>query len=108
LHSPSLPWPFNIGYFALNGFMPAKEVANSMAAAMTLVANTDALIIDLRKNGGGAASTSMFVPSGRSMNPVTKLDWEGAGVAPDVSTSADDAMKTAQIAILKKIAGAAP
>lgn len=192
--------PFNIGYFALNGFMPAKAVANSMAAAMTLLSNTDALIIDLRKNGGGDANTvtllasyflderthmtdiydrpsdrieqmwssdsvagahygqkkdvyiltskrtfsaaedfsfalknlkrvtivgettgggahpggvarlsehfAMFVPSGRSMNPVTKLDWEGVGVAPDVSTSADDAMKTAQTAILKKIADA--
>lgn len=190
--------PFNIGYLALNGFMPAKAAADTIGAAMTVLTNTDALIIDLRSNGGGDPATvtmlasyflnerthltdiyyrsgdrteqmwssdvvtgahygqkkelyiltskdtfsaaedfsyamknikrativgettgggahpgdvarlsdhfAIFVPNGRSISPVTKTDWEGVGVAPDVVTTAADAMKTAQIAILKKIA----
>ncbi len=47
---------------------------------------------------------AMFIPSGRSIGAATKTNWEGVGVAPDMSVSADDAMKTAEVAILKKIA----
>ena len=190
--------PFNIGYLDLRAFAPAKEVAETLAAAMTLLAHTDSMIIDLRKNGGGDPATvtllasyllderthmtdiyyregnrtaqmwssdvvpgtrfgqkkdvyvltskhtfsaaedfsyalqglkritvigentgggahpgsvqrlhtnfAMFVPNGRSIGPLTKSNWDGVGIAPDVSVSAEDALKTAQIAILKKIA----
>jgi len=46
--------PGNIGYVNLRGF-PGLDTASrhSIDAAMAVVANTDALIIDLRKNGGG-------------------------------------------------------
>ena len=192
--------PFNIGYLQLNAFAPARDAAETISAAMTVLAHTDALIIDLRKNGGGDPATvtllasyllnerthmtdiyyrkgdrteqmwssdvvpglrfgqkkdvyiltskhtfsaaedfsyamkslkratiigettgggahpgdvmrlntnfAMFVPNGRSIGPVTKTNWEGVGVAPDVSVAADDAMKTAQVAILKKLAAA--
>ncbi|MES2316999.1 MAG: S41 family peptidase [Pseudomonadota bacterium] len=191
--------PFNVGYLALNAFAPSKDAAQSLSAAMTSLAYTDSLIIDLRKNGGGDPATvtflasyllderthmtdiyyrqgdhteqmwsqdvvpglrygqkkdvyiltskhtfsaaedfsyamkslkraiivgettgggahpgdmmrlnehfSMFIPNGRSIGPVTKTNWEGVGVAPDMSVPAEDAMKTAQIAILKKLAG---
>lgn len=190
--------PFNIGYLDLRGFMPAKSAADALAAAMTLVGNTDSLIIDLRKNGGGDPATvallasyllderthltdfyyrqgnrmeqmwsadsvqgshygqkkdvyvltskytfsaaedfsyalknlkrvtvvgettgggahpgdmmrlnehfAMFVPNGRSLGPVTKANWEGVGVTPDVAVSAEEAFKTAQIAVLNKLA----
>jgi hypothetical protein len=36
------------------------------------------------------------VPYGRPINPVTKGDWEGKGVEPDVQTSAADALTTAE------------
>ena len=192
--------PFNIGYLDLRAFAPAKDSAETIAAAMTLLAHTDSLIIDLRKNGGGDPATvtmlasyllderthmtdiyfregdrteqmwssdavqgarfgqkkdvyvltskntfsaaedfsyalkglkritlvgettgggahpgdvmrlnqnfAMFVPNGRSIGPVTKANWEGVGVAPHVSVTAEDALKTAQIAILKKLAAA--
>lgn len=192
--------PHNIGYLQLNGFAPAKEAAETIAAAMTVLAHTEALIIDLRKNGGGHAATvtllasylldkrthmsdiyeregdtteqmwssdvvagrrygqkkevyiltskrtfsaaedfsyamknlkratiigettgggahpggvmrlttnfAMFIPTGRSIGPVTKTNWEGVGVAPDIEVAADEAMKTAQVAILKKMAAA--
>lgn len=190
--------PLNIGYLDLEGFAPAKDAADTLAAAMTLLVHTDALIIDLRKNGGGDAGTvtllasylldkrtrlndfyyregnrveqrwssdvvpglrfgqtkdvyiltskdtfsaaedftyalknlkrvtvvgevsggganpgddrrllpnfSVFMPLGRSVSPVTQSNWEGVGVTPDVTVCADDALRTAQIAILKKMA----
>ncbi len=190
--------PFNIGYLDLVGFAPAKDAAQTLAAAMTVLAHTDALIIDLRNNFGGDAATStllasylldkrthlsdfyyregnrieqrwssdvvpglrygqkkdvyiltskdtfsagedftyalknlkratvigettggganagddkrllpnfaLFVPLSRLISPVTKTNWEGVGVTPDVSVCADDALRTAQVAILTKMA----
>ncbi len=191
--------PFNIGYLNLFTFAPVKDAAQTLAAAMTMLAHTDAMIIDLRENDGGDQATvtllasyllderthmtniyfregerteqmwssdvvegarfgqkkdvyvltskstfsaaedfsfalkshkritlvgettgggahpgeemrltqhfSMFVPHGRSSRPVNKSNWESVGVAPDISVKAEDAFKTAQIAILKKLAG---
>jgi hypothetical protein len=190
--------PFNIGYLELVGFAPAKHAADTLAAAMTVLAHTDALIIDLRNNGGGDAATvallasylldkrtrlndfyyrednrieqrwssdvipglrygqqkdvyiltskdtfsaaedftyalknlkrvtvvgettggganpgndlrllphfAVFMPLGRSISPITKANWEGVGVTPDISVCAEDAMRTAHLAILKKMA----
>ena len=190
--------PFNIGYLALNAFAPAHAAAQSLGAAMTVLTHTDALIIDLRRNGGGDPATvamlasyfidfrthlndiyyrdgdrteqmwssdfvvgsrygekkdvyiltshdtfsaaedfsytmknlkratvvgestgggahpgdvvpldehfALFVPNGRSISPVTKTDWEGVGVTPDMASSAANAMVAAQVAILQKMA----
>ena len=38
---------------------------------------------------------AMFVPTGRAINPVTKTNWEGTGVAPDVEVAADQALEKA-------------
>jgi len=43
----------NIGYIEFRGFMGPELGADTVAAAMNFVANTDALIFDLRRNGGG-------------------------------------------------------
>lgn len=190
--------PLNIGYLELSGFARANDAAETLAAAMTLVTHTNALIIDLRNNGGGDAATvtllasylfdkrtqlndfyfregdrteqrwtadvvrgsryggakpiyiltskdrfsaaedftyalknlkratvvgettggganqgddrrlssnfSLFVPLGRVISPVTKTNWEGVGVKPDVSVCARDASRTAQVAILTRMA----
>ncbi|HKQ04805.1 MAG TPA: S41 family peptidase [Blastocatellia bacterium] len=188
----------NIGYLDLRGFNPAQFAAETGAAAMTFLANTDALIIDLRRNGGGdpamvAFLTSylfgaepvhlndlyfrpddstrqwwtlphvpgnrfgdkkevyvltsrrtfsaaeeftynlknlkrativgettgggahpgggrrlnehfqMFVPTGRAINPISKTNWEGTGVEPDVKVPADQALKVATVAALGKL-----
>lgn len=53
--------------------------------------------------GGGAHPGSMqrigafmlFVPSGRAINPVTKANWEGTGVRPDITVAADSALSAA-------------
>ncbi|HZS46123.1 MAG TPA: S41 family peptidase [Blastocatellia bacterium] len=188
----------NIGYLELRGFTPASEAAETIVAAMNFLANTDALIIDLRRNGGGAPATvqliasylfdgdnahlndlyfrgdgstrqwwslpyvpgkrygrskpvyiltsnrtfsaaeeftydlqnlkrativgevtggganpggtrritdhfGAFIPTGRAINPVTKTNWEGVGIKPDIEVPADKALKTAQLAALKEI-----
>jgi len=44
------------------------------------------------------------VPFGRPINPVTKGDWEGTGVEPDVKVSAADALSTAEKLAAEKMA----
>jgi hypothetical protein len=55
--------------------------------------------------GGGAHPTHavpldahfvLMVPSARTINAVTKTDWEGTGVQPDVKVPADQALETAK------------
>ena len=53
----------NVGYIDIRGFVPAEFGREAGAAAMSSVANTDALIIDLRKNGGGSPSMIAFLTS---------------------------------------------
>src|SRR6516162_3121869 len=53
----------NIGYLDLRGFNAPELAGDTAAAAMGFLANTDALIIDLRKNGGGAPSMVALISS---------------------------------------------
>lgn len=188
----------NVGYLELDNFAPSEFAAGPAAAAMTFLANTDALIIDLRRNGGGSPQgvallcsyffdaekpvllntlywrrgdrteefwtiknlagprylgkdvyvlTSsrtfsgaeectynlqclkrativgettgggahpggtrpigehffMFVPTGRAINPITKTNWEGVGVKPDIAVPADKALETAHQRAVDKL-----
>ncbi|MEZ5308816.1 MAG: S41 family peptidase [Pyrinomonadaceae bacterium] len=186
----------NIGYIELRGFMDPAMGENTVAAAMDFIANTDALIFDLRRNGGGDPEMvqlicsyffgddpvhlndlywregdqtkefwttpkvrgakylgkdiyiltssrtfsgaeefsynlknlkrasivgettgggahpggffrlgdhfSAFISTGRAINPITKTNWEGTGVKPDVETSADAAYNTAYLQAIEK------
>jgi hypothetical protein len=189
--------PGNIGYIDLRGFGMPGVAGKAMAAAMTLLSDTNALIIDLRENHGGEPSMvaltasyifderahlndiytretdtteqywttehvagtkygqkkdvyiltshrtfsggeefcndmkalkratligettgggahpgseyrltehfAAFIATGRPINPITHADWEGVGVAPDVSVPAEDALRTAQVRALRKL-----
>jgi C-terminal processing protease CtpA/Prc len=55
--------PGNVGYLDLRGFEDAEAGAETAAAAMTFLAHTDALIIDLRKNGGGSPGMARLLCS---------------------------------------------
>lgn len=188
----------NIGYLEFERFMDPSIAGETAAAAMAFLAHTDALILDLRGNGGGTplmvafiasylfppgpihlndiysrtenetkqiwtlpyvpgsrldgkdvyVLTSHFtfsgaeelaydlkslkratlvgettrgganpgsfemlnehfavsVPTGRAINPVTKTNWEGTGVTPDIAVPADQALKTAYLDALEKAA----
>jgi len=43
----------------------------------------------------------IFIPTGRAINPVTKTNWEGTGVQPDVEISSDEALEKALDLITK-------
>jgi len=186
----------NIGYLEFMNFMDEELGADTVAAAMNFVNGTDALIIDLRGNGGGNPAMvalvcsylfgaepvhlnslywregnrteefwtkkevagkrylnkdvyvltskrtfsgaeefaynlknlkratiigettgggahpggvlritehfGMFVPTGRAISPITKTNWEGTGVTPDISVPADQALVVARLTALKK------
>jgi C-terminal processing protease CtpA/Prc len=62
--------------------------------------------------GGGAHPVSgrrinddfiIGVLAGRPINPITKGDWEGTGVEPDVKVSAEQALSTAHLMALETI-----
>ena len=53
----------NVGYIDLRGFMDPELGAETVSAAMNLVANTDALILDLRQNGGGSPEMVALISS---------------------------------------------
>ncbi|MCP5104341.1 MAG: S41 family peptidase [bacterium] len=53
----------NVGYLKLDGFIPAEYGGETAVAALNFLAGTDALIIDLRENGGGAPSMIQLISS---------------------------------------------
>ena len=55
--------PGNIGYLKFNFFGPVDECAGAATEAMSKLADADALIIDLRDNGGGQPGMVAYVSS---------------------------------------------
>jgi hypothetical protein len=53
----------NIGYIDLREFSPVSHSGDTIAAAMALIAHTNALIFDLRQNGGGDGFTVQLIES---------------------------------------------
>jgi hypothetical protein len=53
----------NVGYLDLRGFGPTKMVGDAYTSAVSLLAGTDALILDLRQNGGGEPSSVAWLMS---------------------------------------------
>ncbi|MEY3297595.1 MAG: hypothetical protein RLZZ597_855 [Cyanobacteriota bacterium] len=65
----------NVGYIQLFSFEPPEFAGDALAAAMTLVAHTDALIFDLRQNQGGSPAAVAFLCSYLfSAHPATHLN----------------------------------
>ena len=55
--------PGNVGYLKFNSFVDASMAGPTAVAAMNFLAHTDALIIDLRDNGGGSPSLIQLITS---------------------------------------------
>jgi len=82
------------------------SAAEDLTYAMQV--NKRALIVG-DTTGGGAHPVGPFVvgqgyvitvPIARSINPITKTDWEGTGILPDVPVRTEDALTKAQEHIL--------
>jgi hypothetical protein len=193
--------PGNIGYLDFRYFASANQAAPTAVAALNFLANSDAIIIDLRQNGGGDPTQIQFissyffeqpthlndiytrgedstehfwtlpyvpgtklekadlyvltskytfsgaeefsynmknlkratiigettgggahptdqkivqekfvlnVPVARAINPITKTNWEGTGVTPDISVPSAEAFDKAYLMALEKLAAKAP
>jgi hypothetical protein len=55
--------PGNVGYLRFDSFVSSNRSGATAVAAMSFLANTDALIIDLRYNGGGSPSLIQLIYS---------------------------------------------
>ncbi|MGN6376989.1 MAG: S41 family peptidase [Sphingomonas sp.] len=69
----------NIGYLKIDGFPPAEMAGRTFAAAMAVLKHADAMIIDLRENGGGdpqmvALAMSYLVPPRTLINTFHQRD----------------------------------
>ncbi len=53
----------NIGYLKFDNFVDSPEARQTAAAAMTFLSHSDALIVDLRENGGGDPHMIAFLTS---------------------------------------------
>lgn len=63
----------NVGYLDLRGFMDASVAGETAAAAMDFLSGADAIIFDLRHNGGGSPTmiqllTSYLYPAGEPVH----------------------------------------
>ncbi len=88
--------PGNVGYLDVRGFGPTEFVGPAFSAALQILSGTEALILDLRQNGGGdpesvAYLVSHFFPEGdtRQLNAIynrprntTRQYWTSPTVAP--------------------------
>lgn len=107
-------------------FIPGKSFADKPVFVLTshhTFSGAEELAYDLQSlkrativgevTGGGAnpgkifqlpQGFSIFIPTGRAINPVTKTNWEGVGVKPDIEVSEALALDTAHLAALRAIA----
>jgi retinol-binding protein 3 len=51
----------NVGYLDLRSFPPPEVAGDTAAAAMQFLANSEAIIIDLRRNSGGTGDMAQFL-----------------------------------------------
>jgi C-terminal processing protease CtpA/Prc len=71
--------PGNIGYLKLRNFPPGEDGWPTIDAAMLLLKDTDALIIDLRENtGGGGADERLLGHLSRTPIPMAVIRWREA------------------------------
>jgi carboxyl-terminal processing protease len=73
--------PGNIGYVALNSFED-NSVADQFVAAFDKIAQTSALILDVRNNGGGNSGVGMRILATLIDKPVSLEFWQTRDYKP--------------------------
>jgi hypothetical protein len=81
----------NIGYLRLNKFEKREHVESVITGAMLLLANSDAVIIDLRINGGGDGRTKELIESFL----MSKEDFFNRSIQEFINTEEFDSLKNA-------------
>jgi retinol-binding protein 3 len=82
----------NVGYLEIRAFLDTADVRDVAATAFSFLGSTDALIIDLRRNGGGSphsvaqVSSYLFGPEPVHLN---SLYWRPENRTDDFYTSRD-------------------
>jgi hypothetical protein len=111
---------FNLQYLPSQR-MPTKELYILTSQQTFSAAESFSYIMKNRKRatiigeatGGGAHPVApvvlndlfmMRIPVAKPIDPITKTDWEGTGVKPDIEVAAKDALITAQIKAIEKMA----
>ena len=80
----------NIGYVELRGFMDHEKGAKTVESAMNFLANTEAIIFDLRRNGGGSPRMVALISSylfGDEKVHLNNLYWRKGDVTNEFWTS---------------------
>jgi C-terminal processing protease CtpA/Prc len=89
----------------------AGTFSGAEECAYNLQAQKRATVVGEATRGGAHPSDGdvvvdhflVSIPTGRAINPVTKSNWEGAGVQPDVACDADKALDTARELAVKTL-----
>lgn len=83
----------NVGYLELNTFVFEPEwVVEAAVEAFAELEHTDALIVDVRRNGGGSPQTVAFVSSylfGAEPVHLGSIEWRGGAWVEDFHTRPD-------------------
>jgi hypothetical protein len=84
--------PGNVGYIDIRGFVNGPEVEEAVVSALKYLQFTDAIIFDLRRNGGGSAETVNLINShflGRDTLPSLTVNNRSGGEKFTRSTLAE-------------------
>ena len=93
--------------------LPIAKIMAAIAIAIYNLKNLKRATIVGETTGGGAHPVMgrriddhfmIGVPFARAVNPISKKNWEGTGVEPDVSVKASDALEIAEQLAADKLA----
>jgi hypothetical protein len=113
---PSDPYPHPRLDVPLYILISGRTASAAEAMAYELQAASRAVIVGEASSGaanpGGefpvGEGFSVFVSIGTAVNPLTRTNWEGKGVQPDVHVPAEQALRRAQILALEEVLARAP
>lgn len=82
--------PGNVGYLKMNQFERTSLAGATAAGAMAFLANSDAVIIDIRDNGGGSASMIRFLAAYFFRNRTHLISWYNRRLDETTQSWSDD------------------
>jgi len=108
---PKQPYPHPRLDVPLYVLISGRTASAAESTAYTLQAAGRATLVG--ESSAGAANPggelpvgegfNVFIPTGTPINPVTRKNWEGAGVQPDVRTASEHALMRAEILALESV-----